>query len=309
MSHPILEIPDDFTSLRPWLEEQIQGCQLGQLVSEMAGVAGAPSTPASLESLLGARLPDVLQGGLAALDDHQLSQLLQQPLLLLDLQEQILLSENSYWSPRLQPADVEALERGWKLLASSTGFPTPNQTIPATSPVSVTERATPRPSRWYRHPAFVSLASAAVVLVAVRGVDLLAPAPEPPAAVVAEAPPWGWQKEDESEANLTSREYLHRLAERAEEWFNKRPESPSDLARRIGQFRQGCSKIMLSSHEPLPVADRVWLHERCGLWAKKLDQHLIDVEQGRDVATVRKEADETIRTLITALKNRSAGAT
>ena len=54
----------------------------------------------------------------------------------------------------------------------------------------------------------------------------------------------------------------------------KRPDDPIDLARRIGEFRQGCSVLILSPHKPLSGQDRAWLVGKCRAWAAKLDAHL-----------------------------------
>jgi len=170
------------------------------------------------------------------------------------------------------------------------------------------------PPGWYSRPWLVSLVTAAAVLVAVqlglvpgvRTESRIEPAPASSATSVADTPTsaWGWTKESALDGSLSRKEYLYRLADGASEWFDRQPDDATSLALRIGQLRQGCSRIILSYHEPLSVADHVWLKERCQLWAKKLDQHVSDLEAGRDFATVQKEADETVRLLVSALKKR-----
>jgi hypothetical protein len=153
----------------------------------------------------------------------------------------------------------------------------------------------------------VSLATAAAVLLAVYLPGWLAPKPAEPGgpgpAAVATAPPragWGWDRPDALPADalpadVPPADYLNRLADAAEEWFKKRPEDAPALARRLNEFRQGCSTLILAQHKPLADMDRPWLAERCRAWATKLDKALSDVESGRDVAQVRAEADETAR--------------
>jgi len=99
--------------------------------------------------------------------------------------------------------------------------------------------------------------------------------------------------------------YLDRLADAAGEWFKKRPDDPNALARRIGEFRQGCSVLILSPHKPLAAQDRAWLVEKCRAWAAKLDAHLAALEGGASAAQVRDEADATINKLIAALRERA----
>jgi hypothetical protein len=123
--------------------------------------------------------------------------------------------------------------------------------------------------------------------------------------VAQSGPTWGWAKPGGINESQTAGQYLASLADTANEWFNERPDSPAGLARRIGEFRQGCSMLLLSSHGPLSETDREWLKERCRTWAAKLEDHLASLEAGGDVATVRGEADETIRSLMNALRTRS----
>jgi hypothetical protein len=78
-----------------------------------------------------------------------------------------------------------------------------------------------------------------------------------------------------------------------------------ELARRITEFRQGCSVLILSDHKPLTADDRAWLVERCRAWVAKLDAHLAFLESGQPAATIRDQADATIHALIAALRERA----
>ena len=125
---------------------------------------------------------------------------------------------------------------------------------------------------------------------------------------VASAKPtgWGWDRPGALKSNIPADEYLNSLADSANEWFNKRPESPRDLATRIAQFRKGCSTLILADHQPLAEEDRTWLVEKCRAWAEKLDAHLVAIEAGQEVDSVRAAADETINKLMTAMRNRAS---
>ena len=91
---------------------------------------------------------------------------------------------------------------------------------------------------------------------------------------------WGWNRPGALPQDLGPGEYLNRIADAAAEWFNQRPEGPIDLARRLGELRQGCSVLILSPHKPLSAQDRTWLVEKCRAWAAKLDAHLVSLEGG-----------------------------
>jgi hypothetical protein len=99
--------------------------------------------------------------------------------------------------------------------------------------------------------------------------------------------------------------YFHRLAETAGEWFDARPTDAAGLARRLGELRQGCSSLILADHQGLSAADQAWLVERCRTWAAKFDAQRTAIEGGADPAAVRAEADETVRKLMTALRERA----
>src|SRR5207247_1871657 len=112
--------------------------------------------------------------------------------------------------------------------------------------------------------------------------------PEVPKVV---ASSWGWSKPDALPTGVAAADYMTKLAEAADEWFKQRPGDSRELAKRIGEFRQGCSQLLLAEHKSLPLDERVWLINRCKTWATKLDQHLADVEAGRPVAQVLDQTD------------------
>jgi hypothetical protein len=107
---------------------------------------------------------------------------------------------------------------------------------------------------------------------------------------------------------LAAPAYLNRLADEGDEWFAKRPEDAASLAKRLNEMRQGCSTLILATHQPLKNEDRQWLVEKCRAWAKNFDQQLADLEQGKDPALVRSEIDTTVNRLVKALRERANAA-
>jgi hypothetical protein len=71
-------------------------------------------------------------------------------------------------------------------------------------------------------------------------------------------------------------------------------------------MRDGCTKVLAAKHEPLTLDDRAWLVERCVAWGTKLDKHLADLQTGRSIEEVRREADETVDKLAQALRARAS---
>jgi hypothetical protein len=116
----------------------------------------------------------------------------------------------------------------------------------------------------------------------------------------------GWAKPDGIPQHKSKpSEYLNALATTAGEWFDKRPDDAAGVAKRLNEFRTGCSQLILSPHPSLRPLDQDWLVDKCRLWAKKLDEHLSALESGTDPLIVRKAADDTIHTLQDALRKRA----
>jgi hypothetical protein len=295
-----LEIPDDPAELPGWLERHLMGLDLAALVAELEAVhPAALEAAASVPVVLGDRLEAVLEGGLSDLPPGVIQQLLRGPRLLLALQDLVLEAGGDYWDRVGRPSpDLDTtVGRGRTRLEAflATEGPQPpmrRPTVPSAPTIA-----------WSRRPWVVSLATAAAVLLAVIASQQL----HPPVAVprAAASPGWGWNKPGALPGDLPATAYLDRLADAAEEWFRKRPEEPIAVARRIAEFRQGCSVLIFAGHLPLSVEDRHWLVDRCRAWAAKLDVHLAGVEAGRDPLQVRSEADETIGQLIAALRQRA----
>lgn len=291
-----VDIPDDSARLPAWLEQHLVGPQLGALVAELAAVhAPAPGPAPSLHDVLGPHEAAVLRDGLAVLPPAALRQLLVRPRLLLDLQELVLTAGGPYWegvggaSPELDAAAERGRLRVAEFLAADEGAP----------------QAVPRarlPIPWYRRPWLVSAATAAAVLLAVLGYRLARPPAPPPAPSG-----WGWNRPGALPQDVPASVYLNRLADAAAEWFAERPDDPAAVAKRIGQFRAGCSVLIFAEHRPLSDADRQWLVERCRAWADKLDKQLEALEAGQDPVQVRAETDETVTKLIGALRARAGG--
>src|SRR5690606_13599419 len=110
------------------------------------------------------------QTGLSVLTEEQVRSLLTQPVLLWDLQEDLLIHGGPYWEARFAENAIseEELARGWErlqrgLLDSSSS---PDSSV---EPSIRTETATSGRDEtvWYRRPWIVSLATAAGVLFAV----------------------------------------------------------------------------------------------------------------------------------------------
>ncbi len=299
-----LDIPDAPADLAPWLERQLTGLHLAELVAELSAVHGSHAGQnRSLEAVLGSDLGRVLEGGLSAVPHSVLRELLRNPRGLLDLQERLLIDGGVYWDRVEERSDVvrDHVARGWQQVSSVLGENTSTVSptrLRSVEPDSTAARTTARPRRsnW----TVMLVTAAAALLVGFFLGDRFGPQPPPVASG------WGWQRPGTLEAAGTQREYLNHLADAAEEWFKKRPETPATVAKRISEFRDGCTMLLLAEHRPLADDTRKWLRERCSAWAGKLDAHRSGIEAGQDVRVVRDAADETVKKLIQALRTKAA---
>lgn len=89
----LLEMPEDPTKLREWLTERIISGKLGYLTTELAANNGTPLCPMEFENFIDNNLmEEILRKGLICLTDEQITLMLRQPLLLLELQDRIFLA-------------------------------------------------------------------------------------------------------------------------------------------------------------------------------------------------------------------------
>jgi hypothetical protein len=285
------------------------------LSPKQRGEGRAKQGPGTLDAALENRLPDIYQRGLSAVSPPALRRLFRSPNLLIELQTRVLTAGGPYWDTKLQESAelTEMIDAGWSRLKERL-FPASQAEIAPSLPIRPIEAKPTRPIRWFT--AGLLTAAAAVALVAVGMWDRLGVAIKGPGenqvVVDANNPPkvpaptgWGWSKAGALNEKATKKEYLNALADAAKEWHNKTPTTPAELAKRIGEMRQGCSQLILADHRPLPPADKAWLIERCKAWAKKFDDSLAELESGKDVTTVRKQMDTTIDTLIARLRERA----
>ncbi|HEV3386103.1 MAG TPA: hypothetical protein VG097_14885 [Gemmata sp.] len=289
-----MTIPDDPARLADWLEAQLVGQNLGKLVAELRAVHGDQPTTQSLNAILGNNATTVLESGLGILPHSVLQELLRNPSLLLELQEQVLMEGGPYWSELPMSEEFgESLERGWERLRREV---VPQLAVPA-PPIALPTRQAGLLRKLLPY-AVTSLATAAAILVAFHFVPINQQQDT--------AKAWGWQKPDAFPTNLDRVAYLNRLADEADEWFNKRPDNVAAAAKRISEFREGCTALLLAEHSPLTPADRIWLKERCQKWSQALDSTLAKLEENRDVVVALGAADETAKKLSRAIRDRAA---
>jgi hypothetical protein len=301
MTWRALEIPDDPARLAPWLEGHLIGPDLARLVAELEAVHGPLDTSSDLDTSLERHTSQVLERGLEILSPAAMRTLLTHPRLLLTLQARVLGEGGPFWLAARSRETDALVEHGRQRLGDYLRDQAAAEAAPdGPRPLPAFDGSPPGPSTGRRRAWRAALATAVLLLM---GVFLWQQfqSPEPVSARTA----WGWNAPGAMADNVAAPAYLMALAKAADEWFNERPDDAESLARRIGEFRAGCDRLILAQHRPLAPADRQWLIGKCQAWSAKFDAHLADLHGGRDAAAVRAEADQTIRSLSEALRSRS----
>jgi len=291
MNLVVATIPENPADLAGWLERRLVGLELDGLVAELTAIHKPSVAGLALRDALNGRLDEVRESGLSCLSREQLRRLLRCPSLLLELQEEVLIHGGPYWDniASTMPMLYVKVEEGRRRLPSAND----SSNLPRTTPRLVTRPA----SSWYHRTWLLSLATAALVLIAV-GMWVWRPASTPTVA-------WGWERPGAVNPEAAPATYLSSLADSADEWFKQRPEDSAGLAKRIGQMRQGCSALIRAPHKPLSEKDKDWLVNRCKAWSKEFDSALVSLDDGEDVIAVRDRMDAVVKKLAGALRERA----
>lgn len=117
---------------------------------------------------------------------------------------------------------------------------------------------------------------------------------------------WGWNNPKVLEANVSSPAYLNELANAAEQWFEEQPETADRLAKRITEFRLGCTRLILAEKKPLSPDDRHWLNTKCRAWGEKLDHELQSIDAGAQPLQVRDKIEEIVKESVKTFRSKAA---
>jgi len=286
MNLAALEIPDSSSEQASWLEQHLLGPDLLDVVALLEAFHTHAANSPTLADICGGHLTAVLNQGLKVLSEDQLRGLLRHSRRLIELQQLILVNGGDYWNSLDVATDRQTTARNWQRLQAA--LPTDLQQLQAARlpPVTAVMRNSPT---W-------ALAAVAATIAVAIGVVLIQPW---------KSTQWGWDVPGVLAVNVPADKYLEQLADRANDYFQRPRTTATELKQTVREFRHSCDTLIQAGHPQLAQADREWLRERCGAWAKKLDGQLAELERTDDVAKVRTQADATIRTLIEKLRERA----
>lgn len=291
-----LSLPIEDADRPAWLETQLVGAELRNLILELETIRGpqaAGRSKPTLNDVLGSKRTLILRNGLSSLSSPEIAWLLQHPRLLLDLQEAVLSEGGPYWQQLVQTSEPRLdTQAQWERLSARLDFTAPSSTPPVAkvAGLSNSPAGNKHTLRW-----LVALAACAVVAFTLWSRP--------------NGPTWGFDRSGILTANVSGPEYLESLSSAAGDWFKKRPSDSPAVATRLREFIHGCDTLIQAPHSQLSPDDRAWLVERCRTWKANLETQLANLESNRSSpAEALDAADQTIRKLQDALQKRATQA-
>lgn len=272
----------DYPGYCRWLDRQLVGPGLEDLIGRFQSLTGNGTPTRTLEDILGAGRAAVEAEGLGALSPATLSRLLSEPHLLLDLQECVLLAGSPYWdelaartpTPLRAPAGLQSqtgnmVREAAGNLAQSTVTP-PSRRDAGGGIAGLGRR------QWW------SVVAAGVAL----GVLWLWPS----------ASPRGWQREGLWTADGSPADYLRQLSRAAGDYEVGEEASAAETARALTEVLAGCDRLLAADHRQLATAtDRETLNAACQRWKERfVDQQARLRQDPGQLAEERTKFNQTL---------------
>jgi hypothetical protein len=278
----ITTIPDEPHEWAGWLEQHLVGLRLRDLVAEFQLLPGTAAK--NLNELIdNDALTAVRQKGVSALSVDQIQTLFNAPDSLLELQEDVLLHGGDYWTTITPQAEMsQAIERvGAKLKDEKRQA----SSLPHSG-------AGFQPAINLRF-LFVLATTAAMLLI---GVTLWQRQPGGSGSMLGKP---GLLANDVT----SSSEYLNRIADAGNEWFEQQPQDSTQLIAMLQNVSNDCQILIDADHKPLTPAEREWFVTKCTNWKKAFDATLTSLKSGSATFDdARIEADATMMKLVNVLR-------
>jgi len=278
MSLLTFDLLNSQTDIVDWLENQLTGENLPDVVAELVGWNVAASQATSLNELLGDQVPGIVEGGLT---EEQSRKLLSAPRLLIDLQEQICLHGGAYWQ------NAGAIGESGFSSGMGTSIP-PNldrllgflesQESPVNSSSEPSVKSSkPRNAavRWVPQLLAMVLLIGFAALLFNRGGEVK----------TALNSDWGLNDLKKLRSISSGPEYLDSVAVAMSDWIGQPPVDARDGAIRIQQLIDGCQNLIAAeelSRSPLDPETQKWLHTKCTAWIGKFSEELALINQKPD---------------------------
>ncbi len=286
----ITTIPDDPKEWAGWLEQHLVGLRLRDLAEELVLLPNSAERP--LQEILNKEdIVAVREVGLSSLAGHQMLMLLAAPKSLLDLQEDVLLNGGEYWTSITPLADMNAaIERvrgrqNAELVDGSGRGKRQAGSLPHSG-------AGFQPAI-KRRSLFVLATAAAVLLI---GVTLWRMQPAGSGTMLGKS---GLLANDVT----SSAEYLNRIADAGNEWFDQDPRDSTQLIALLQNVSNDCQLLIDADHKALMPDERDWFVTKCQNWKKQFDATLASLQSDQlTFDDAKSAADTTMKKLVNVLR-------
>ena len=308
MNMKCLSIPDDFLDMPVWLDDLLLSPELTSTIMELEILAGDQLTDdQTLDGILVNQYPDVFGRGLAGAKEASIRKLLRQPVLLLELQEQVLMHGGDFWQTKT--------DNLFQVAGSTEGI----SAVPLADHPQTAVSASPTLKQ-------VNVKAVSGVLAAIAATVLFMFAIFPngnPKGQIANVNPkssvgsstdgvsannaaansgWGFAASGLLEASLTEPQMLKKLSEASLAWYNKLPANSAELEARLNQFDLGCQELLAATLPQLSDSNRKSVQEACEDCRATISQLLADIKDGVDFEVALVNADNTINRLTDAIE-------
>lgn len=278
----ITTIPDDPKEWAGWLEQQLVGLRLRDLIDELRLLPGSASTP--LQGLLDQKqLLQVRERGLSVLSVNQVRALFGSPESLFELQEDVLLHGGDYWASLPTSAEVQSATDRVKMRLGKS--------------LSTDERTTRPTAKSETGLRSRGLLMALTSVAALLFIGFLTWQMQPHGSGSVLGQP-GLLANDTS----SSAEYLTRIADAGSEWFEQHPRDSAELITLLKNVSNDCQILIDADHKALTPKYRDWFVEKCKNWKNQFDTTLASLQSGQITFEAAKaEADTTMMKLVNVL--------
>jgi len=286
MTITLTTIPDTTADWPNWLDRQLVGARLGDLVEELRVSGAAPeSKSATLDQILTAnQQQNVLTSGTSVFSTEQFRCLFGNPDALLQLQERVLEADREFWRsvPR---ADAVAFQ-------SNRVFGSLNlQSTDSNQLATDTTDSTPTRSG---HGMFWLVSTVAAALLAVTIWQNQANVGEHNGL----ANPALASMEVES-----AQQWFDAVADAGAEWEQHDELDKDELLASIKDVSDACQKLIDNPNSVLEDAERKWFVQKCQNWKTKLDDTYADLQSDSlSLEDARTQADGIMTKLVNVLK-------
>ncbi len=314
----ILDLPEDRSAQPAWLDRVLLSPDLADCIHALQlihqrSVRDADSLPA-VDEVLAGELPRFLAAGFAALSTETVAVLLQNPELLFELQELVLLSDSEHWGNVMQQGGDDGMRQ--EFVPRSRPSPAAADVAPAAvapadvAPAAVSPAGTaPAASGGLRRVLQVTATLTAVLVGAVLLWRTIPSGWEDPPGISGNGlGTRGLFKPDTENAD----QYLSRMAVAVNSLLQE-----SDLLQRpqlVAVLQNTISDCEIAITQPHPVLSRRLLSNgqtaeavfrtRCEAWKNKLGATLAALQQGTiDVPAAAEATTDTLQKLINRLSD------